>query len=83
MGAFFHNGHQTFPHWYIEEMDGVEFTEVESDGTVWCWNASRGKKHQLMMEKKFLKMVRKRSVNKGGSLTQLLKTHGIPFILYN
>lgn len=73
MGAVFHNGQQAFLHWCIgEEMDGVDFTKVESDRMVWSWNASRGKKPQLMREEKFLKIVRKRSVKKGGSSTQIL-----------
>lgn len=84
MGTVFCNGHQAFLHWFIgEEMDGVGFTKVESDRLIWYWNTSRVKKLQLMTEKKLLKMARKRSVNKGASLTQILKTHGISLILYN
>lgn len=84
MGTVFCNGHQAFLHWFIgEEMDGVEFTKVESGRTVWCWNTSRAKKLQLTTDKRLLKMARKRSMNKGVPLTQILKTHGISLILYN
>lgn len=58
-------------------MDGVEFTKVETDMMIWYWNTSNVRCLQLMIEKKLLKMVRKRSVNKGASLTQILRTHGI------
>lgn len=84
MGAVSCDGHQGFLHWFIgEEMGGVEFTKVESDRMIWCWNTSRLKKLPLMTKQRLLKMARKRSVNKGGSLTQILKTHGISLILYN
>lgn len=84
MGTIFCNGHQAFLHWFIgEEMDGMEFTKVQSDRMIWCWNTIRVKMVQLMTEKKVLKMARKRPVNRGASLTQILKTHGISFILYN
>lgn len=80
MATVFCNGHQAFLHWFIgEEMDGVEFTKVESGRTVWCWNTGRVTKLQLMTGQRLLKMARKRSVSKGAPLTQILKTHGISF----